>query len=138
MTSLVNAQTLNHTRRSLSFYHREPNWPPGMPRAASRCGLPACTTCQPKPGCRRCTHLPWRMHQPHSGSRALRQLVQSGSWGQAATGTRSTWTCNRDRSNGCGHSGLMYPDPWASPHLLGSQDVEVAAAVIHQQVGADG
>lgn len=32
------------------------------------------------------------------------------------------------------------PSPWAQggPHLLGSQDVEVAATAVHQQVGADG
>ena len=105
-----------------SLYQREPNWPPGMPRAASRCGLLAYNTCQPKPGRRPCTHLPWRMHQPHSGSWAWRQLVQSGNWGQVATGTRSTWMGSKDRGSGCGDSASCIPIPLGQPSPAGQSE----------------
>ena len=42
------------------------------------------------------------------------------------------------RGGGCRALGLVCSPPRDGPHLLGSQHVDVAAAAVHQQVGADG
>lgn len=65
--------------------------------------------------------------------------MQSRNWGQAATGTWSTWMGSGVRGGGFGDSHLMCPDSGtASPHLLSSQDIEVAATAVHQQIWANG
>lgn len=110
------------------------------PRAASRGSLLAHTTHWPKPRHRPRAHLPWRTHQPHSGSWAWRQLAQSGNWGQAATGIRSTWRGSRAERQWTQDSGrVCWPlQPQDGPHLVSSQDIEVTVTAVQQQVWADG
>lgn len=64
--------------------------------------------------------------------------MQSEKWEQAATGTRSTWTGSGGQRWWVQGLEPRAPGPRDSPHLLGSEDIEVAAAAVQQQVGADG